>query len=91
MIRYFFAGQRAREWGGLYFPVVYCDACLKPIEREQAGHVCWDDAGNLYHVHKGDCDFALRRARGADLWEEMGAHFKHVLANLKPGKPRAMR
>lgn len=91
MIRYEYDGTKAKEWGGIWFPAVYCDACLKRIEAEPSGHACWDDAGNLYHVHKGDCDFHLRRAKGANYWEQLGSHIKHVLANLKPRARRVAR
>lgn len=81
MIRYEYDGKIGRQYGGIWIPRVYCDACLNPIDRVIGGHVCWNNAGALFHVHKGPCDDLIRKAHDANCWETLENHLDHVERN----------
>jgi hypothetical protein len=80
------------EWGGVYYPVVVCDVCVKPIAK--SGNVYWlvQPDGSIHpqvwHTHKWPCS-ALDDAIKADnrgslvMSEELGRWLDQLRRNFE--------
>lgn len=79
------------EWGGVYYPLIICDACLKPIS-DGHGNAYWLVRENgeihpqIWHTHKLHCaelDRTLeKRHGGMVLFEELSTWLGQLQHNL---------
>jgi hypothetical protein len=74
---------------GRYCPVILCDACRERITDYHRAHILFDgaqEAGQVYHVHKGACNKAIERqiraAGGADFWDSLDEHLYRLAFNV---------
>lgn len=89
------------DWGGTYYPLIICDACLRPVD-DGAGNTYWlvlDDGAihpRLWHTHKGMCaqldDHISDTHGGMVMSEELDRWLSQLLHNVKhPLPPRKQR
>ena len=80
--------------GEYFIPILICDHCLQPIDRERVGVSITTDAHlaegamcDVAHAHKGSCHEAVERRFGALEaavgWQELDRHLATLRANLR--------
>lgn len=92
MITYIHDPDVAPELGGVYYPVVVCDACGRAIREH--GNTYWlvldngDIHPQVWHTHKWPCselDRAIRSEHGGGLVmsEELGRWLRQLTQNFR--------